>query len=139
MWAAIIFISGVSLLIIAWLLLPYSVADIEEPIKILNTGREIVIGQPIIQELKITKPNNEPPTDASRALLCDDGNLVTFAPVAANNLPVGSYRLINDSYILPPKVAVGSECVFIWRQSYKVNPIRAIQVEWRSESFKVKE
>jgi len=140
MWLAISFTVSTSLLIIAWLVLPYQVTTIQEPIRILNENKEVRIGEPIMQELKIDKPNDTLPENPTRVLLCDDGNLVTLASLpTALNLPVGKYTLENDRYILPPKVAPGSKCEFVWRQSYRVNPIRVIPVEWRSEPFKVKE
>lgn len=137
-WCVIIFMATVSSIMIFFLLYPYPVATIEEPIRILNKNNEIAIGEPIIQELKITKPNNIPPTDPTRVLICSDGNLVTLSAVPNTlNLPTGSYTFINDKYILPPKVVVGSECHFVWTQAYQVNWIRKIPVEWVSEQFKV--
>lgn len=139
-WAIIGFIAIVSATMIFWLLYPYPVSTIEEPIRILNKNNEIAIGEPIIQELKITKPNNIAPTDPTRVLICGDGNLITLSAIPTTlNLPTGSYTFINDKYILPPKVAVGSTCHFVWTQSYQVNWIRKIPVEWTSEQFKVKE
>jgi len=138
MWLAISLITLIAITIILWLIMPYRVATIQQPINILNENNEIRIGEAIVQELKISKPNNEPPIDVSRLLLCEDGNLVTLAPVTASNLPIGTYTVINDTYILPPKVAVGTRCTFVFRQAYKVNPIRAVPVEWRSEYFTVK-
>jgi len=139
LWTAIIFIIVAAITIIAWLLLPYEVTQIKEPIRILNQNKEVRIGEPIIQELKIDKPNDIAPANLTRLLICENGNLVTLAPLPnALNLPIGEYTLINDRYILPPKVTVGDTCVFIWRQTYEVNPIREIPVEWRSETFKVR-
>ena len=136
-WLAISFIVTASVLSIFWLLAPYQVTQIEEPINIVNENNEVRIGEPIIQELKIHKPDDDAPTNVSRLILCEDGNLVTLSNLQTLNLPVGKYTLVNDRYILPPKVAVGSRCQFVWRQSYPVNPIRSIQVEWRSETFTV--
>lgn len=137
-WVAIIAISGVSLLLIVWLLMPYQVTSIEEPIQILNPNKEVRLGEAILQELKISKPNDIPPTDTTRVLVCDDGNLVSLASLPNTlNLPMGEYTLRNDRYVLPPKVIVGSKCTFVWRQTYQVNPIKKIPVEWRSELFTV--
>lgn len=138
MWLAIGFISLVSMLVIAWLIMPYQTTELQQPIRILNSNREIRIGEAIIQELKINKPNDIAPDNPTRVIICNDGNLVTLSVLRQINLPIGIYTVIDDSYILPPKVAVGSECVFVWRQDYRVNPLRVIPVEWRSESFKVK-
>jgi hypothetical protein len=139
-WIAIAFITISSAIIIFWLLYPYKVSSIDVPINIVNKDNQVQLGHSIIQELKIDKPNNIPPTNATRVLICDNGELVTLAPIpSALNLPIGTYTLINDRYILPKQVPVGSMCSFVWTQDYKVNPIRSISVEWRSELFKVKE
>lgn len=120
-----------------WQVYPYKVSSIQQPIKILNKNKQVAIGESIIQELHINKPNNAAPIDVSRTILCEDGNLVTLSPNVATNLPIGEYTLINDKYVLLPKVAIGAKCIFVWRQSYQVNPIKKIPVEWRSETFTV--
>jgi hypothetical protein len=130
LWTAIIFIIISAITIIVWLLYPYQVVQIKEPIRILNPNKEVAIGEPIIQELRINKPNDIPPANPTRVLLCEDGNLVTLAPLpGALNLPSGSYTLVNDRYTLPPKVSPGDRCIFVWTQTYEVNPIREIPVE----------
>jgi len=126
-------------LVAFWQLYPYQVSDVHVPIKILNDGKVVTVGEPIIQELVINKPNDIAPQDVSRVILCDSGNLVLLTPPTARNLPVGKYTVINDQYILPPKIIDGDMCVFVWRQGYPVNPIRTIEREWKSEKFKVKE
>jgi hypothetical protein len=140
LWIAILSIAGMALTIIAWLLLPYDVVQIKEPIKILNPNKQIAIGEPIIQELKIYKPNDQAPANASRLLVCENGRLINLAVVPnVLNLPIGEYTLTNDRYLLPSSVLPGDKCVFVWRQTYEVNPIREIPVEWRTETFTVKE
>jgi len=137
----LVIVSWLVFLVVAlfWQVYPYKVSSIKQPIKILNKNKQVAIGESIIQELHINKPNNNVPIDVSRTLLCEDGNLVTLSPNVATNLPLGEYTIINDKYVLPPKVAIGSKCIFVWRQSYQVNPIKKIAVEWRSETFTVKE
>ena len=118
-----------------WVLYPYQVSDVKVPIKILNKDNRIKVGDKIEMKLQVTKPRDIKP-DGSVFITCDDGNLVTMASLTAN-LPVGQYPVINDKYTLPPKVAIGSKCVFNFRNSYKVNPIRTIIKEWHSEQFEV--
>ncbi len=129
---------GFLLTILFWLLYPYQVSTVKEPIRILNEGKTVAIGTPIVQELVISKPNDEAPIETSRTIICSDGNLVTLSVLPGINLPIGDYTLVNDRYILPPKVAVGTSCQFIWRQAYQVNPVRTISAEWRSEWFIIK-
>jgi hypothetical protein len=141
-WLAriVIFSWAFGLVLVAfWQLYPYQVSEVHTPIKILNDGKVVTVGEPVIQELKIHKPNDIPPQDVSRTILCDSGNLVLLTQVTARNLPVGTYTVINDKYILPPKVLDGDTCVFVWRQGYRVNPIKVIKQEWKSEKFNVKE
>lgn len=137
-WVAILFIVAASSLIIFWLVFPYKRTTIKEPIPILNPNKEIAVGEPILQRLEINKPTNTPPNSVTRVLICNEGELITLAPSSPTlNLPVGKYISVNDRYDLPENVTIGSTCHFIWTQSYEVNPIRNIDVEWRSEQFKV--
>jgi hypothetical protein len=136
-WVSIIFIISVSVTILIMLFYPYPTPSIKEPIPILNDNKEIKVGGTIIQELEIHKPNNNPPLNVSRSILCDSGRLITLETLTANNLPVGEFTIKNEAYTVPKQVEPGDKCVFIWRQSYKVNPIRYIQAEWRSEKFKI--
>lgn len=118
-----------------WTLYPYQVSDVKVPIGITNENNQIKVGEKIEMKLQVTKPNNIKP-EGSVFITCNDGNLVTMASLTAN-LPVGEYTVLNDKYTLPPKVAVGSKCVFNFRNTYQVNPIRSINKEWQSEQFEV--
>ena len=118
-----------------WVFYPYQVSEVKVPIEIENENNQIRVGERIEMRLQISKPNNIKP-EGTVFISCDDGNLVTMASLTSN-LPVGEYSLINDKYVLPPKVAIGSKCTFNFRNSYQVNPIRDIVKEWYSESFEV--
>lgn len=121
--------------VLFWLVYPYDVSKVEEPITVLNKNKEISIGSNIELELKVYKPNNIKP-DTLIFISCDDGNLLPLTPLPVN-LPIGKYTVISDSYILPPKVAIGAKCKFNFRNTYQVNPIRSIIREWSSEEFLV--
>lgn len=131
------FISASVIIVVClfWVFYPYQVSEVKVPIEIENENNQIRVGERIEMRLQISKPNNIKP-EGTVFISCDDGNLVTMASLTSN-LPVGEYSLINDKYVLPPKVAVGSKCVFNFRNSYQVNPIRDIVKEWYSESFEV--
>lgn len=118
-----------------WTAFPYQVSDVEVPIKILNKDNQIRIGEPIEMELIVSKPNNIKP-EGSVFITCNDGNLVTMNSLTTN-LPAGNYKVINNRYVLPPKVAVGTTCQFNFRNVYQVNPIREIVKDWYSEEFEV--
>ena len=123
------------LLVAFWLLYPYKVSSIKEPIAILNEYNEIAIGDAIIMKIELTKPNEIRPK-GTVFITCDSGNLVTLLG-NPQNLPVGKYTVVNDRYILPSKVSVGDKCKFHFKNSYQVNPIREITKEWVSEEFTV--
>jgi hypothetical protein len=132
-WVA--FLPATILLVLAayWSLYPYQVSDVEVPIEIVNTNKTIALGDKIVMRLRVSKPNDYKP-NGTVYITCDDGSLVTLSTLV-NNLPVGNYEFINDSYILPPKVAKGATCRFNFRNSYRVNPIRTITKQWYSEDF----
>lgn len=131
------FISASVIIVVClfWVFYPYQVSEVKVPIEIENENNQIRVGERIEMRLQISKPNNIKP-EGTVFISCDDGNLVTMASLTSN-LPVGEYSLINDKYVLPPKVAVGSKCTFNFRNSYQVNPIRDIVKSWYSESFEV--
>lgn len=120
-----------------WIIYPYHLPDIKEPIPILNQDNKIAVGENIRMQLEINKRaatvNNN-----TVFITCDDGNLVTMSSENTKNLPVGTFVVVSDSYVLPPKVKVGSVCTFHFRNNYKVNPIRSITKDWQSEPFEVK-
>jgi hypothetical protein len=126
---------GFLALCIFWLVYPYQVPSVTVPITILNDSKQIRVGEPIELLLKVDKPNQLRP-DQSVYITCSDGNLVTLASMPVN-LPVGTYTVLNEKYILPPKVAVGAKCVFNFKNDYQVNPIRSISKHWYSEPFEV--
>lgn len=131
------FISASVIIVVClfWVFYPYQVSEVKVPIEIENENNQIRIGERIKMRLQISKPNNIKP-EGTVFISCDDGNLVTMASLTSN-LPVGEYSLINDKYVLPPKVAIGTTCQFNFRNVYQVNPIRGITKDWYSEEFKV--
>lgn len=120
-----------------WLLHPYGLPQITQPMPIENENNEIAIGEPIRMKLEINKPRDMQPTVVQRNLTCNDGNLVTMAgsPVPT---PVGNYTIHSENFILPPKVAKGSTCRFNFVNTYKLNPLRSETETYSSEYFLVK-
>lgn len=120
-----------------WLLHPYGLPQITQPMPIENENNEIAIGEPIRMTLKVDKPREMTPYISQRNLTCNDGNLVTLAG-SANTIPTGSYTIHSSNYILPPKVAKGSICKFNFVNTYKLNPLRSETITYSSEEFLVK-
>ena len=119
-----------------WTLQPVHLPDVRQPIPILNDGNKIAIGEPIVMLLAVDKPPGVRTVQSLRFIQCDSGNLVTLT-AAARDLPAGNYTLIADTVLLPAKVSPGDVCVFTYRNTYQVNPIRSETVEWSSERFTV--
>ena len=99
-------------------------------------GNRIAIGEPIVMELAVDKERNARPVASDRFIKCGSGNLVTLTS-APRDLPIGNFTIISDSVILPAKVSPGDQCVFTFRITYEVNPIRSETVDWESERFDV--
>lgn len=136
-WAIIIgnlFLIG---LVAFWLLYPYKISDVKEPIEVLNENKIITIGEPIKLKIEVNKPNDYVPV-SQRFITCRDGNLVTLAS-SSLNLPKGQYTIFSDNIILPLKVAKGSICKLNVVNSYKANPLKTVSASWVSEEFKVAE
>jgi len=137
--AACVGIGGWALILLGWLwwtLQPVALPAVAEPIPVLNEGNEIAIGDTITMELAVVKPAGVRTIQSLRFIQCDSGNLVTLTD-AARDLPPGAYTVVADSVKLPAKVSPGDVCVFTYRNTYTVNPIRSETVEWSSERFTV--
>ena len=122
--------------ILWWELQPAKTTQVQEPIEILNPRNEVPIGQPIVLRLVVDKPQGITTEQAQRFLECQSGNLVTLT-ASARDLPPGQYTIVSDSVILPAKVAPGDICVFVFRNTYRLNPIRTETAQWTSEPFLV--
>lgn len=139
LWAAIVGISGWLAIIgvyVWWQVQPVNLTDVIEPIPILNENNAIAIGDPIVMELVVDKPQSVRTVDSERFLSCASGNLVTLT-ASPRDLPPGQYTLVSDSVKLPAKVTPGDTCHFLFRITYQVNPIRTDTVEFASEDFTV--
>ena len=139
LWAAVLGIGGWLVILGGWLwwtFQPAALPTIAQPIPILNDNREIAIGEPIVMRLAVDKPSGVRVTQSLRFIQCDSGNLVTLT-AAVRDLPSGSFTLIADTVKLPAKVSPGDVCVFTYRNTYSVNPIRTEVTEWSSERFTV--
>lgn len=134
-WVAIVGNIFLILLTAFWQFYPYPLPYVQQPIEILNENHEIRIGEPIKMKLYVSKPEHLI-SKSNPNITCNDGNLVTLAP-ASKTLPEGEYIFEVESYILPPKVSVGSECQFNFVNTYQLNPIRTETIIWSSQQFKV--
>ena len=119
-----------------WMLQPAGLPTVTEPIQVLNEGNRVAIGQPLVLELVVDKPQPRTPIASSRVLECESGNLLTLTSTPTP-LPVGSYTVISDNLIIPPKVTPGDHCAASFIVTFQINPLRDETVKWSSEPFMV--
>lgn len=130
------FAFGFMLLVIFWLIYPYKIASIEEPIEVLNPNNEVAVGENLRLEVRVTKYDEIYP-DRSEYITCNDGSLTFIDPGTAKIVPPGKYVIVNDDNVISPGIHIGSRCRFHFQYTYKVNPIRNVIKEWDSEEFLV--
>jgi len=134
------FIFGVALYfagtIMVWSFYPYSTAEIQTPIKVLNENKEVAINGVIIMELNIDKRTDVFP-DVTRNVICDSGRTyqVPNNQVTAPR-PKGTY-VSTVKFDMADTLLVGEHCFFRFTNDYKVNPIRSIVKTWDSEIFTI--
>ena len=119
---------------IGWLFWPVTLPTVDQPIPILNDNRTVTVGEPIVMQLKINKPQPVNVRSADRIIRCDSGNLIPLTSTAVD-LPVGDFVVESSSVILPSSIIDGDRCTFLYRIGYYVNPVRTEVAEYESEPF----
>lgn len=109
--------------------------NIDQPFKVLNENKVVYKGEPLIFEIHYIK-NNEYPTDSTKTIECDDGNLVTIVG-DSKVLPKGENTLISKNTIIPQKTSNGM-CRLVFINVYKVGPLREEVLRLETEYFEVK-
>lgn len=117
-----------------WTFQPIQLPTVDQPIPILNLDNTVAVGEPIVMELAVNKPQPLSVRGADRFITCESGNLITLTPTAVD-LPTGDFVVTSSSVILPDKIIDGDTCTFLYRISYYINPIRTETAEYESEPF----
>jgi hypothetical protein len=117
-----------------WTFQPVTLPTVDQPIPILNDDKTIAVGEPIVMELSVNKPQPVNVRGADRFIVCESGNLITLTPTAVD-LPTGDFVVTSSSVILPAKIIDGDTCTFLYRISYYINPIRSETSDYESEPF----
>lgn len=76
----------------------------------------------------------ERPVTTTRNIICEDGNLVTLAPVI-DNAPLGNNRAV-QSITLPMKTPI-SKCYLDFKATYPINFLRTETLSFISNTFNV--
>jgi hypothetical protein len=119
---------------LAWSFWPVNLPTVEQPIPILNQNRTVAVGEPIVMQLRVNKPQPVNVRSANRVIRCDSGNLITLTPTAVD-LPTGEFVVESSSVILPGNIIHGDRCTFLYRIGYYINPVRTETAEYESEPF----
>ena len=119
---------------LAWTFWPVTLPTVDQPIPILNENNTVAVGEPIVMELRVNKPQPVNVQRADRFIRCESGNLITLTPTAVD-LPTGEFVVESSSVILPAKVINNDRCTFLYRITYYVNPVRSETSEYESETF----
>lgn len=135
-WLVIFGNISLLMLVVFWLIFPYQLPYVYQPIEILNKDKTIAIGETINMKIELVKKDN---TEAviRPNITCDDGTIVPLV-TRDLSLPIGAHTLLSSAYSLPP-VNKGITCKFNFDVNYRVNPIRDVPMIWSSETFLVKE
>ena len=131
----ITYASALSLMLVTlfWLIYPYRIIDVESP---LPTSSNVVNReQVLVSTMTYTKYTDLRPTNVTKSIICEDGNLVTLAAGNGNGLPQGT-RTLEVETVVPAKTSK-SICAVHWRVEFKPNPIRVITVWFQTEPFVV--
>lgn len=124
-----------------WLYWPYTVAQLEQPIKVLNINNEVEPGGRIDLLIRVSKTGDYQ-VDRDRivrGLQCPNGAFYGVEPEdSAINLPVGQFERVRGFKLTEAAVQV-EDCNFIFRLEYPVNPLRVIVETWVSENIDIVE
>jgi hypothetical protein len=125
-------------LVAFWHLMPVTLPNVTQPLPILNVNNAVAIGEKVVVQLDVVKTVETEVESSTRYIACDSGNLVTLTS-NPTNLPVGTYTIVSDSVVLPPKVFPGEVCTMNFRIVYRINPMRVETLTLSSEPFTVME
>jgi hypothetical protein len=119
-----------ALLIGYWLLYPYKPIVITS-IEVMNPGKQVMAGDWLIYKIKYNKTMNVTGT-LTRKLI--NSSKIDLSDVAAT-APVS--KGCDIVYVEIPKRAEAGKYYLWWNAEYKVNPIRHVTVQAKSDEFYV--
>lgn len=134
-WTAIVGALFVLLTIFYWCFYPYPTTVIlNAPVPIVNEGGKVVAGEALRLHMKWVK-FTPVGADVTRLLLANSKKELVVIYSGSSAVPTGEHdRIISvpiPAWVLPGKYKVKTT------YTYKVNPLREIDVSWESQSFEV--
>ena len=122
--------------ILALMLLPIKVQDVETPIKVLNPNHQVRRGEFLVLQLHLKKYVDHGST-VYPAILCDDGTYITY-PERKSNVPEGEGTyIISNVYLIPMYIHPNTICTTRATDDFKLNILRDKQYIYESEPFTV--
>lgn len=122
----------INILAVGWvLLLTFGPAHIPVVHDVQTERTSYVRGDELMYTVHFTKFVERPVT-TTRNILCDDGNLITLAPLV-DNAPLGENKSI-QSVTLPMKASV-STCRLDFKATYNINFLRTETLSFTSNDF----
>ena len=131
-YISLLLLIGLYALVTYWLWWPYTIMEIQQPIKVINPDRVAYAGEEFIYELHYSKTT---PLSAMVSKNLINDYIITLTPISGN-LPAGE-NLTKKISVNIPGYACPGKYRLRWVAHYKVNPLRIIQVEAWSEEFTV--
>ena len=93
--------------------------------------KEVQRGEKVSYDIHYNKPKQYR-VQSDKNIICEDGNLVTLAPVSSNS-PVGEYS-VTVSVKVPEKTSLGS-CFIQIQNTYYINAFRTVDKTMRTQDF----
>jgi hypothetical protein len=124
--------AAIFVFVLCLFIFPVKIIDVVQPYKIVS--KVVKRGGVLTYEVEYKKYTNSPAI-VYRNIICEDGNLVTLAPIESN-VPKGDHKLVRSDVMVPMKTSLG-ECRLDVTLDYHVNMFRHKIYNFESESFEV--
>lgn len=128
----LILLIGIYAVVSYWMLRPYTVGIVKEPMRVVNAGKTIRAGSVLFYEMDMEKLLPLAALISKQVIGKDGGAVVTIAPVIGN-LGTGKFKKLFPALI--PNYTPEGEYVLKWQGDYKVNPLRTVSIIVHSEPF----
>ncbi len=133
-WAEFIFSGALITLMLVWLLKPYDVVTLAQPIEVMNENKTIRPGERLLLKIDYSK-NLAISGRVAQSILCDSGNIFVLDSFS-NNIPVGKKVFISDRVRISSNID-NDVCYYQQVVEYKVHPIRTVSYTFVSEKFSI--
>jgi hypothetical protein len=129
-YAILVFVMLFLILIIYWLVYPYKPIEMKSPVKVLNSP--VKAGEAVHFELEFCKYMD---IEAETTKVLVNDYIIPY-PTTSGKGKLGCQKMISSSHTVPDYVSAGTYKIML-TTTYKVNPIRTVQVDYETEEFEV--